>query len=214
MNRNRPPIQRPFVGLELGQAQEFTALAIVEKTEADPYSYDPTLASYAVRYLERFPIGTSYLEIFHRVEEVFADLALKQGSLVVDQTGVGKPILDLLMNSRLSDRLTRLTMTAGLQGNWEVNRGWPVPKQDFVGQLQILLQSRRIQIADLLPLASLLVKELENFRMKLVLKTSEDPLAQWRDGMNDDLVLAVAIAVWQGERDQITRSFAPMVLGG
>jgi hypothetical protein len=213
MNRNRPPIQRPFVGLELGPAQEFTALAIVEKTEVDPDTYDPTPARYAVRYLERFPIGTSYLEIFQRVEQFFIDPALKKGTLVVDQTGVGQPILDRLTESKLADRMVPLTITASLQADQDGRDGWRVPKKDLVGQLQIVLQSRHLQIAESLPLASLLVKELENFRTPIGLKSSEDPLVQWREGLNEDLVLAVAIGVWYGERDRFTKSMSPMVLG-
>jgi hypothetical protein len=39
-----------------------------------------------------------------------------------------------------------------------------------------------------------------NFRSKLTAQTAESQL-DWRDGANDDLVLALAIAAWQAERN-------------
>lgn len=53
--------------------------------------------------------------------------------------------------------------------------------------------------ASSLPDADLLVKELHNFRTKVSLNTS-DPLTAWREGQHDDLVLALGLAVWAGER--------------
>ena len=50
-----------------------------------------------------------------------------------------------------------------------------------------------------LPEAQTLVQELETFRMKVAV-ADEESLA-WREGRNDDLVLAVAVAAWEAERD-------------
>ena len=44
----------------------------------------------------------------------------------------------------------------------------------------------------------ILVKELENFKIKPP-SLREDDLAAWREGPQDDLVLAVALAAWLGE---------------
>jgi hypothetical protein len=46
----------------------------------------------------------------------------------------------------------------------------------------------------------LLARELVNFRFKVTSKGSEDAL-DWREGPDDDLVLALAIAAWQAERN-------------
>jgi hypothetical protein len=53
-----PPEIRYSAGLDLGQAHEFTALAIVERTtigDRDRGKHEER--SYAVRHLERFTIG-------------------------------------------------------------------------------------------------------------------------------------------------------------
>jgi hypothetical protein len=44
-----------------------------------------------------------------------------------------------------------------------------------------------------------LVEELQNFQVKVTAADKEDALS-WRERPHDDLVLAVAIAAWQGER--------------
>src|SRR5260370_16521671 len=111
-----------FVGLDLGQTSEYTALAILERTQpsnqtdssemfgigrcSDPDSvpvYENTSNKekfYAVRHLERFPLGTSYPTICDRVVDLFDEPPLSNGTLVVDQTGVGRPIVDIIRKSR------------------------------------------------------------------------------------------------------------------
>ena len=73
-----------------------------------------------------------------------------------------------------------------------------MPKQELLGTIQVLLQTRRLQIAKALPDSELLVRELEAFRMKPP-ADSDDPTADWRDGPHDDLIFAVALAGWMGE---------------
>jgi hypothetical protein len=51
-----------------------------------------------------------------------------------------------------------------------------------------------------LPEAGELVSELTNFRVKVRLDTGHEEFGEWRTGKNDDLVLAVAMAAWLGER--------------
>ena len=86
-------------------------------------------------------------------------------------------------------------VTAGDDGSWHV------AKKELVSRLQVLLQTRRLQIARALPDADLLVKELQNFRVKVTVAANE-VFEAWREGQHDDLVLAVAIAVWLAERDK------------
>ena len=74
-----------------------------------------------------------------------------------------------------------------------------VPKKELVGTLQVLLQTRRLQVSRSLPDAAVLVQELENFRAK-VTAAKKETLESWREGRHDDLVLAVAMAAWLGEQ--------------
>ena len=94
-----------------------------------------------------------------------------------------------------------MTIAAGHAATPDGRGGWLVPRAVLVSTLQVLLQSRRLQVAGSLAEAAVLARELQNFRAKISTPATGDPLlAGWREGQNDDLVLAVAIAAWEGER--------------
>src|SRR5262245_996770 len=191
-----------FSGLDLGQAQDFTALAVQEQTRApDPENPDARARSYPCRHLERFPRGTPYTEIAAGLAGRFAASPLARNPLGVDQTGVGKPVVDLLRRARIAARLRPLTLAGGHGATPDPKGGWLVPKQELVSTLQVLLQSRRLQLAPTLPEVPTLVRELLSFQMKVRLAAPE-PLGAWREGAHDDLVLALAIAAWLGERSR------------
>jgi hypothetical protein len=188
-----------FAGLDLGQTHESTALAIVERTSVEGDAVAPS-AIYAVRHLERFPIGTPYADVFGRVIGMFAAAPLQDGTLLVDQTGVGKPVIQLLRRRDNHPHFVPVSIAAGLEAALDGHGGWLVPKLDLVGGLQVLLQAKRLKVAESLPEAGTLVRELTNFRFKPLPANSTDPLAAWREGQHDDLVFAVALAVWEAER--------------
>jgi hypothetical protein len=75
-----------------------------------------------------------------------------------------------------------------------------IPKRDVISSTQVLLQTGRLKIARSLPHAALLARELVNFRFKVAHNGPEDAL-DWREGPDDDLVLALAIAAWEAERN-------------
>jgi hypothetical protein len=66
--------------------------------------------------------------------------------------------------------------------------------------VQVCLQAGRLKIASALPEAATLTKELQDFQMKITLATGHDSYGAWREGAHDDLVLALACALWCGER--------------
>src|SRR5262249_38922155 len=125
------------------------------------------------------------------------------GILAVDQTGVGRPVIDLLeegLVGRVDCPLYRLvTLTAGLAPAIdEAGRCLLLPKKELVGTLQVLLRARRRQLVRSMPDFATLVQELENFRLKAQQLGAEAQEA-WRERPHDDLVLAVAVAAWEGE---------------
>jgi hypothetical protein len=63
----------------------------------------------------------------------------------------------------------------------------------------VLLQTGRLKIASALPEAEVLVKELLAFQVKIT-STAHDAYGAWREGVHDDLVLALALATWYGEQ--------------
>ena len=122
-------------------------------------------------------------------------------TLVVDQTGVGHAVLGMLaeaLRGRVACPFFPVTLTAGHAVTGGEDGVLHVPKRELVGTLQVLLQSRRLQVSRSLPDAVVLVQELENFRAK-VTAARQETLESWREGRHDDLILAVAVAAWLGE---------------
>ena len=62
------------------------------------------------------------------------------------------------------------------------------------------MQNKQLKIAEGMPLSDTLRKELLNFKVRINISTAHDSYEAWREGDHDDLVLAVAMACWCGER--------------
>jgi hypothetical protein len=211
---------RFFLGLDLGQAYDYTALGILERipqfrdveiTASDHgVPYRRTVKQglpnrYECRHLQRFKIGTPYPAIVSSVQEMLGTPALRgQTELVVDSTGVGRPVVDMLRQQGLKP--IAVTITGGDTVTLDAG-DYRVPKRDLVGAVQVLLQTERLKIAKALPEAAILQEELLNFKVKIT-EDAHDTYGAWRTGTHDDLVLAVAVAAWYGERER-PRRFRP-----
>lgn len=179
------PMPQFYAGLDLGQATQYTGFAILERADH----------SYAVRHLERWPVGTAYADIVSGVVQRTRALGPKV-ALAVDATGVGRPVIRILHNGGLRCRGHVLTITQN-QAARPGPYGPCVPKKDLVATLQVLLQTRRFTVSTGLPDAPLLAAELNTFSAKASMADTD--LMDWRERPHDDLVLAVAIAAWLGE---------------
>ncbi|HVK13907.1 MAG TPA: hypothetical protein VM597_34510 [Gemmataceae bacterium] len=179
-------------GVSLGQASEATGFAVLERRGP------PAEATYAVRHLVRFPPGTPYAAVVGAVAEAFAEPPLRGSALLIDQTAVGRNIYDLFRNGNTGAAVWGLAVTAGHSAGKDDRGGELVPKKDLVGVLQVLLQGKRLKVAQGLDMAATLADELQQFRMRTVPLT--DDVVEWRERPHDDLVLAVAVAAWQAER--------------
>lgn len=210
-----------FLGLDLGQRSDYTALAVVEEplwvTEAaqlagnktgwiSPADLPPAVReraataegpeapTLALRHLERFPLGTPYPAIVERVAALLSQPPLAgHTSLVVDATGVGRPVVDMLQQANLKPIAVTITGGGSVVRD---GRDLRVPKRDLAMTVQTLLQSRRLTFAAALPLIDTLTAELQAFEVKINPDTAHDSYLSWRDGMHDDLVLAVSLACW------------------
>ena len=184
-----------LLGLDLGQARDYTAISISFRTEIGRKGH------YALRHLERCPLGTSYPTIVERVKRLDGTMrdAPYWGDcrVVVDATGVGRPVVDLLEEARIP-KIYPVTITGGDEAHRD-GRSFRVPKRELVSHLQVLLQTDRLKIARELSHAETLVTELRDFRVKIT-ESANEIYGAWRDGSHDDLVLSVAIACWVGEQ--------------
>jgi hypothetical protein len=196
---------RYFVGLDLGQRQDFTAVAVVQRTVGYARQFDhakwmencyPEKTSYSASYLERMPLGMAYPDVVERVRKLLSHPRLAgAATLVVDGTGVGAPVVDLLRRAGLGCPIIAATITGG---DRETRDGdyYRVPKRDLIAGLQVMLQQGELAVAARLPEAPTLVKEMLDMRVKIS-AAGHDSYSAWREGAHDDLVLALALAVWQ-----------------
>jgi len=212
----------PIVGVDLGQQRDYTAICVIERHHvpngemynahyrthnAEVYAArQPVRVEYRLRHLERPVLGTPYPKVVGRIVELVKAIG-GELALVVDATGVGLPVTEMLW-SRLGKELEGtdtivMPCNVTITGGDSVTRGSSglrVPKRDLVSAPLVLMQNGQLKIADALALKDTLVKELLNFRVKINISTAHDSYEAWREGDHDDLVLSVALACWAGER--------------
>jgi hypothetical protein len=193
-----------FIGLDLGQSHDFTAIAIIERTERagkwDPvYCVHRRLVGLDLRYLERLELGTPYPEIVERVAAISRAAELGGRShLAVDATGVGRPVVDLLRRARPQCRILPAVITGGDQERC-AGGYYRVPKRDIVTGLQVLVQNGGLRISAGLKAGPALVREMAEMRVKVNGRGYEQ-YGAWREGTHDDLVFAVGLACWAAKK--------------
>jgi hypothetical protein len=161
-----------------------------------------------LRHLKRFPLKTPYTVIADHVKELVGSPAFREKEryynrwqvptveLVVDKTGVGVAVTDLLKERNL--RFIGVTIT-GLGQKVHSNgvRDYSVPKQDLVGALEVPFHKGNLKVAEGLEIWPKLREELLNFRRKQNKVTAHISYEHWRESDHDDLVLAAALACWK-----------------
>lgn len=191
-----------FLGLDLGQRRDRTAIAILERADTTTGERDPVTWSIGrattnhFRYLQRLPLHTPYTTIAEHVERIGRKL-VRQGActVIVDATGVRLPIVDAL---RAADAPWRLMpVTIGYAGSEHYSDGcWRVPKRDLIAGLQLAFEHRDFRNPARLPEAETLIEELTSMRAT-TRHTGAIQFASPGDS-HDDLAIAVALAWWRG----------------
>jgi hypothetical protein len=145
---------------------------------------------YRVMHLERLPLRTSYLAQAERIGFIMRRLP-RSASLIVDYTGVGRGIYDMLVDAGLNP--TGVTLTGGFNVNWSGDTV-TVPKSTLVSKLVARLHAGELFVHENLKDWPVLRRELLNFRSEITRGGSET----WnsRSGEHDDLVLSLGLAVW------------------
>src|SRR5262245_54996782 len=85
-----------YFGLDLGQISDPTAAIILEAHgDGDERTYD-------CRHIEQYALGTSYPTIVRAVGATLDRDPLRgQCTLVIDHTGVGRPVFDMFVEAKL-----------------------------------------------------------------------------------------------------------------
>jgi hypothetical protein len=217
-----PPRLAYFLGIDLGELKDPSCLILVERRLVDR---DP--AQYRLRDLIRWPLRTPYPTIVSQVvayltrsaREGRPVLAEADTWVVVDGTGVGRPVWEMVVGAhdlrdlRQRGRLRAVTITGGSSAGYDPGAStFNVPKKDLVGAIQAVLGTGRLKVSSALPLAVVLRKELDVFTAKVSSRTGHESFEAWRERDHDDAVLALALALWQALRAPDGASEEPVKL--
>lgn len=193
-----PPARDPGmtivrVGCDVGQRQDFSAVVVCEQEMRQE------LPHYLVRSIERLPLGTPYPAVVGRIECVMQNLEQRAWpgrgprlftvELVLDATGVGLPIADMLRERGLDPKLCIFTgsdkLTVQPRGVVSIGKGW------LVSRMQVLLQSQRLHLPRTVEAAAL-ARELMDYRIDV----SDAGHASFnaKAGAHDDLVIALGLS--------------------
>lgn len=205
------------IGLDLGQARDYSALIVTERVQVvcgelspdDAYWYQGrrVFDEHHVRHIQRWELGTPYPVVVDNVAELLQTPDFRRRAhLVLDATGVGGAVADMFVEAYKAGRLSRywpqrITLTAGFssagpgrarghQANLTAHKG------DVVARLLSLFERGRLMLPPGLPLADALEKELRAFKLKQGPRTGNLTFEAERESDHDDLVIALALSVW------------------
>jgi hypothetical protein len=184
-----------FLGLDLGQRQDPAALAVLERTHEFTNHRDPVTLEFdnyiqfTLRHVERFCLGLPYITIVERIARLVRDLPTMTTlyephlSLVVDASGVGAPVVEMLQRAGMGISIFPVIITAGEQAHPSPKGCYNIPRRDLVTRLRISLEKQTLKIPTTVHDRAALLDELLT-------------LGDRSGARHDDLAIAVALAVY------------------
>jgi hypothetical protein len=195
------------IGVDLGQRVDHSAIAIAERITSAAPAFDPVTwttrqsesTEWVVRHLERIPLGTPYTAVAARIVDLARRPPLAgKCQLVVDATGVGTPVVDMLRASRPGCEVTAMCITGGQTERFD-GSVLHVPKLELIARMQSLLEQNCLRIPHRLRESGTLIRELLEMRTTWR-KSGRLRVGADGAGQHDDLALAVALAVWPRQK--------------
>lgn len=185
------------IGVDIGQKHDPTAICVAEVDRRQVEDRRETHC--LVRHLERLPLGTRYPRVAERIGYLTARVHEKAGAIptvYVDATGVGQPVVDLLLEQVQSGEVVAVFFTHG-DRRTETTEGSSqrvsLGKAYLVSRLQALLQTGRLHLPRTRE-AEVLTEELVTYEIR-VDDRANDRYGAFRVGTHDDLVTALGLAV-------------------
>lgn len=202
------------IGLDLGQVRDYSALVVAERLKflegrSRETSFDEDAGyheseAYFIRHIQRFELGTPYPTVVDTVSELIQTSELRGNTLLVfDRTGVGGAVADLFREAYQRHKLgphwpLGVNLTGGFSHRGAARGSYctTAHKGDVVQRLYLLFDQGRIKAPLGLPGHEDLIKEIRAFRPKQNAQTGNLSYEAERESDHDDLVIALALAVW------------------
>ncbi len=206
------------VGLDIGQKQDPTCFCVLEAVKvviekgegwiipSGPAAHgqdilpvpDRTQVQYFCRAIERLPLMTPYPMVAIRMAAIVGGLrryGVSRPRLMVDATGVGQPIVELIADALrgMNVDLVACTFVHGEKFKKAENgKTATLGKAYLVSRLQALLQTRRLKLPKTAE-AQALGEELEVYEIK-VSQDGADTYGAFKTGTHDDMATALGLA--------------------
>lgn len=152
-----------------------------------------------VRAVGRLPLGTKYPAVGEHVADVVVGLNNRNITpfLLVDVTGVGRPVFDIIQPklSKADVYVSAVTFTSGTTlkghpGSPEIVMG----KEVLVSRVQALLQTTRLRMPDT-DQTRALAEELRTYEIRISEQTANLQAGAFKTGAHDDMATALGLAV-------------------
>jgi hypothetical protein len=202
-----------FIGLDLGQRQDPAALAILERTQQISSIRNPVTLEFesrilfTLRHAERFPLGLPYITVVHRIGCLVRSLTgsicgawpVSSGhlcsphkTLVVDASGVGAPVVEMLRKANFGIAIVPILITGGQDAHAGPYGTFHVPRRDLITRLRIVLEHHALKIP-------------ANINERETLTTELLNLSDRSTSKHDDLAIATALALYHASTRLIHR---------
>lgn len=195
-----PPTSRreTVFGLDLGKIKDHAALVCTE----DLFAETPTNggAWQAMRRVvclasKRWALGTGYIQVIRELKAILERDCWLNPVVVVDATGVGQPVIEVMRQEGLRCRIVPVTISGGNSQRIDASGCWWVAKSVLVSNAQIMLQSGELLVA---AKEKALFQELSNYVASSTGSGNEVYSAP--PGEHDDLVIGLCLAAWYTTR--------------
>jgi len=213
--------KRHYNGLDLGQRVDYSASVLIERKEmrqaqeklpgTEEWEMEALTAVslYEVRNVHRWDLGTAYADV---VQDVFNALQHPElhttTRLVVDATGVGVPVIEMMQRGPYRLNPQGIMITAGNSVGMGKDGMYNVSKRILITMLQTLVQSQRIRVSPKMEHYAELMREMKAFSLKLT-AARNDTYEAWSEQDHDDIVMALAVAVWLAEHELGSETIYP-----
>ncbi len=210
------------VGLDLGEVKDYSALAAIHEVVDPPSEAKGQMRRWILRYLYPFSERPDYEKVvamvarFMSSEELWPDVVHarsqlgdplvvkkdKRPTLVIDDSGVGRGIYRMFRMQEI--RPIGVSITGASQGAPRRDRKesgrWKVPKVQLIFDLIQAIDTKRLEVPAGLEHWDTLREQLLHFSRKQNERTGHIRFEHERATDKDDLVMAVALALWNIKR--------------
>ncbi len=191
---------RIYLGLDLGKRQDHTAIVALELRwrYGDKDNVTQGIAQHPallLSYSTRLPLDTETTRIPQLVRDTLQRYSPACGEppridkLLVDATGIGHTIVELIRKNQPKAHVQPVTLTNGHVERQLKDSYLSLPRPDLINRLKMVFEIGNIQLLDSAPGFVDIERELVQFK----------PSGDQQE--HDDLVMALAMAVWQAAKD-------------